>query len=170
MNPAALALLPPKLLLRALDDLHRIAVVAEDVNRRVGRLEAMLDESLTLGRDLETMGSEVLTLFRRLDRRAVALLKLGEQMEAHASSVLHLGERIDERGHQIVAEGKALQVSAREVTESAAHVLEALPLLERAISLTEPLEGAVERLGRVADRLPGGRPGTRTRRSAGPGA
>lgn len=167
MNPATALLVPPRLVLRALDDLHRIALVAEDVNRRVGRLEAMLDESLTLGRDLEAMGGEVLTLFRRLDRRAVALLQLGERMEAHASSVLHLGERIDERGHQIVAEGKALQASAREVTESAAHVLEALPLLERAVAGLEAtpddiyyayalynLGATLRRLGRPAEAVP----------------
>lgn len=136
MNLVSPLLIPPKLLLRALDDLHTIATVAEDVNRRLARLETSAD----------------------------ALVTIGAQMEVHARNVLDLGGRIDERGKQIVAEGKIIQDRAREVSERAGQVLEALPLLERAIALAQPLEGAVERLGRVADRLPGGRAAARGRR------
>lgn len=136
MNLASPLLIPPKLLLRALDDLHTIATVAEDVNARLARLEASAD----------------------------ALVTIGAQMEVHARNVLDLGGKIDERGKQIVAEGKIIQDRAREVSDRAGQVLEALPLLERAIALAQPLEGAVERLGRVADRLPGGRASARGRR------
>ena len=34
---------------------------------------------------------------------------------------------------------------------------DALPALQRAVEIAEPLEGVVERVGRLADRLPGGR-------------
>jgi hypothetical protein len=140
VNLASPLLIPPKLLLRALDDLHTIATVAEDANARLARLEASAD----------------------------ALVVIGAQMEEHARSVLELGGKIDERGKQIVAEGKIIQDRAREVSDRAGQVLEALPLLERAIALAQPLEGAVERLGRVADRLPGGRAAGRARRADGP--
>jgi len=140
VNLVSPLLIPPKLLLRALDDLHTIATVAQDANARLARLEASAD----------------------------ALVTIGSQMEVHARNVLDLGGRIDERGEQIVAEGRIIQERAREVSDRAGQVLEALPLLERAIALAEPLEGAVERLGRVADRLPGGRAGVRGRRAESP--
>jgi hypothetical protein len=45
--------------------------------------------------------------------------------------------------------------AAGEVAQRGAQVAEALPYLERAVTMVEPLEGAVERLGRIVDRLPG---------------
>ena len=41
-----------------------------------------------------------------------------------------------------------------------------LPTLQRAVGLAEPLEGAVERLGRVIDRLPGSARQRRAEQSA----
>jgi hypothetical protein len=43
------------------------------------------------------------------------------------------------------------------VAERGAEVAGALPVLQRAVGIAEPLEGAVERLGRMVDRFPGGR-------------
>ena len=43
--------------------------------------------------------------------------------------------------------------------KSAELIPQALPILEQAVALGAPLEGAVERIGRIVDRLPGGRRG-----------
>ncbi len=157
VNLVAPLLIPPKLLLRALDDLHTIATVAQDTSRRLDRLEATLDEALALGHRIESIGGDLLGMAGRMDRRAVAMLNLGERIDARADAVLALGEKVDARGRQLVDEGRLMQERAREVTDRAGELVEALPLLERALGLAMPLEGAVERLGRVADRLPGGR-------------
>lgn len=144
MNPLALPLLPLRIAAQALDDLHTLAVAARDVQTRADRVESVLVELLELG--------------RRVDRTGVEMLEMARTIDDRAEAVLALGERIDIRGAAIVEEGHALRASASEVTARAGQVLEALPLLERAVAMAEPLEGAVERLGRVADRLPGGRP------------
>ncbi len=162
VNLVAPLLVPPKLVLRALDDLHTIATVAQDTSRRLDRLESTLDEALALGRRIEGMGGELLQMASRIDQRASSMLKLGERIDLRADAVLALGEKIDARGKELLHEGQVMQDRAREVADRAGELVEALPLIERALGLAMPLEGAVERLGRVADRLPGGRaPGAR---------
>ncbi len=42
-------------------------------------------------------------------------------------------------------------------SRAAGELAEALPTIEQAVTMVSPLEGAVERLGRTIDRLPGGR-------------
>ena len=49
------------------------------------------------------------------------------------------------------------------MVDRAGELVEALPTIEQAVTMVSPLEGAVERLGRTIDRLPGGR-GTRAAR------
>ena len=51
----------------------------------------------------------------------------------------------------------AMTEAAREVAVRGAEVAAALPTLERAVAIATPLEGTVERLGRIVDRLPGSR-------------
>lgn len=163
----ALPLLPARLAVRALDDIHALAVVATDMHTRADRLESRLDDIMRLGESIEATGDELLRMAHRIDERAASVLTLGERIELRAESVLDLGARIDARGGEIVAEGAQIRAAAVEVTTRAGQILEALPLLERAISMAEPLEGAVERLGRIADRLPGGRAASWPRRPAG---
>ena len=133
MNPL---LLPPRLALRALDDLHTIALAARDLN---GRLEGLEQRADRIEAQLETAIEAALGI----ERRAAALLEVFERVETHADAAMAQAQLVTER--------------AALVAESGAQVAAALPLLQRAIELSEPLEGAVERLGRIVDRLPGGR-------------
>ena len=118
MNPL---LLPPKLVLRALDDLHTIAQAAAGLE------------------DIE----------RRIDERLVAIIALGER-------IAEIGDAVDGRLDEVMATGDRVEQAAQEVALVGRQVAEALPVLQRAITMAEPLEGAVERLGRIVDRLPGG--------------
>jgi hypothetical protein len=131
-------LLPPKLVLRALDDLHTIAVVAESLNGRLDRLEARAEEIQ------EQLGVAIDV--------AVAIERRGEEVIATVT-------KIDARVDDVIAQAALISERAQLVATTGAEVAAALPLLQRALELTEPLEGAVERLGRVVDRLPGGRRG-----------
>jgi hypothetical protein len=45
---------------------------------------------------------------------------------------------------------------ANKVTETGAELIAVLPAFERAIEMATPLEGAIDRFGRLVDRLPGG--------------
>jgi hypothetical protein len=137
VNPLLAGLLvPPKLVLRALDDLHTLATTAETaiellarLDARAERIETQLDNGIALGRKLEARGAEITELGQQFD-------KLGDALMAEARSTQAVGREIALRGGEIAA---------------------ALPLLQRALDLGEPLEGAIERAGRIVDRLPGGR-------------
>lgn len=126
MNPL---LLPPRLMLRALEDLHTLALAAA----RLERIE------------------------ERLNERAEAIIVRGDR-------VIEMGERLDARTEAILAQGERIEAAAREVADRGAELTAALPVMQRAIEMAEPLEGVVERLGRVADRLPGGARGRATGR------
>lgn len=141
---------PPKLVLRALDDLHTIATVAVQVSGQIDRI-------LVLGERIDARAEAILALGERIDDRAEAILTLGGRIDGQTQTIIAMGDRLGDQGEQLVAHGLLLQDRAKEVSDRAGDLIEALPLLERAIGLAMPLEGAVERLGRVADRLPGGR-------------
>lgn len=135
MNPL---LIGPSLILRALDDLHAIAQAAaslEDVERRINeRLAAIVE------------------LGEGVDERLAQVLELGDRIVA-------LGERVDligERAEAILVTGERVERSAKDVALVGRQIADALPVLQRAITMAEPLEGAVERLARIVDRLPGG--------------
>jgi hypothetical protein len=57
----------------------------------------------------------------------------------------------------MIVEARLVHSRASEVVAQAAELERAIPTAERAVDLIQPLEGAVERLGRMVDRLPGGR-------------
>jgi len=153
VNPLTL---PPRLLFRALDDLHAIAEAA----RRLPDIEATLIDR-----------------FERLEQRADAMedqlqraLELGERINDRGAGILETGERLleqgaalHERGGVILEQGVVLERRAAEVAESGRELAATFPTLERAAEIgetlaqaVEPLLGAADRLGRMADRLPGG--------------
>lgn len=124
--------------------------------RLIGRA---LEDLTTLNRT----GRDAVRLLERLDDKAERILALGERIEARAATILELGERMDDRGaalldlgERTVKEAVGVQERAEEISARAAEMIAVLPTLERAVALASPLEGAVERLGRVVDRLPGG--------------
>jgi hypothetical protein len=119
-------LLGPQLVLRALDDLHTIA-------RAAARLE-----------DVE----------RRIDGRLAAVLELGERIEELGGRVDERIGQVDARAAAVLDQGRRLEQVAAQVAERGGQIAEAMPVLQRAVELAVPLEGAVERLGRMVDRLP----------------
>ena len=135
MNPL---LLPPKLVLRALDDLHALATT-------VSRIDERADEILEMGQAIvdraDRMDERAGELVDRLDKQADALLEQSKALHEQAAAILVQGERVEEAGREVAARG--------------AELAEALPVLQQAVEMARPLEGAVERLGRMVDRLPG---------------
>jgi DNA repair ATPase RecN len=143
-------LLPPRLLLRALDDLHTIAQAAarlEDVERR---LDARLAAVLELGDRIEQLGELVDGRIGQVDRRAGELLEVAERVDGRLDGLLGVAGRID----AVLEQGRRIEDVAAQVAERGGQIADAMPVLQRAVEMAVPLEGAVERLGRIVDRLP----------------
>lgn len=129
MRILGLPIEPPQAVVnRVLSDLSAIARAARET-------PAQLQQLRELGQELVAIGESVLEIAERLDQRAAAIMELGE--------------RIDVRGAEIVER-------AGQVTETGTELIAVLPALERAIEMATPLEGAIDRFGRLVDRLPGG--------------
>ena len=153
MNPL---LLPPRLLFRALDDLHTLAVAAARLERVEERLNERADAIIAMGDRIDArteaildLGERIVEMGARMDGRAEAVIEMGARVVA-------LGEQMDARSEAILDQGERVVAAAREVADRGEQLALALPVMQRAIEMAEPLEGVVERLGRVADRLPGG--------------
>jgi hypothetical protein len=141
---------PPHVVLqRVLSDLGAIAGVARAAPRQLERM-------LELGEEIAAIGREVLQIAERLDRRAETFVALGEQLDSRAQDLLELGGQMYELGNRIDARGGEIVERAGRVVETGGELIGVLPALERAIEMTTPLEGAIDRFGRLVDRLPGG--------------
>ena len=156
-------LLPPRLALRVLDDLHAIAEAA----RRLPTIEATLVERFARLEEradgIEGQLGQVLGLGQRIERRGGELVALGERMNGRADDVLVMGDRLHATGEHLLARGEEIAARAAEVAVAAADLAAAFPTIERTAQIgetlaqaVEPLQGAAERLGRIVDRLPGG--------------
>ncbi len=159
--------------------LNRIVSDLGAVARAARAAPAQLERMLDLGEEIALIGRAVLEVAERLDRRAGAVMMLAEELDGRARELLELGgemrelgNRIDVKGSEIVELGNRIDDRGGEIVDSAKRVadtggelISVLPALERAIQMTTPLEGAIDRFGRLVDRLPGG--GT-TRRRVGP--
>jgi hypothetical protein len=133
---------PARLILRALDDLHAIAQAA----RTLPDVEARLAQRIA---ELESRATEVLDAVSTAEATLGDGIAVGRQLEERAGVILDSTERI--------------VAAADAVAEGADHVAAVLPSLEASATAAtmlaqtaEPLQGMVERLGRIADRLPGG--------------
>lgn len=131
------ALLPSRLTLRTLDDLHTLATTAERAVDLLERLEARAD---------------------RIEGQLDRLTALGSRLEQGARDINALGTQFEHLGDALLAEARSTQAVGHEIAERGAEIAAALPLLQRALDLGEPLEGVIERAGRIVDRLPGGKP------------
>jgi hypothetical protein len=175
VNPLVL---PPKLLLRALDDLHTIATAAARLEEVEQRLDARLAAVLELGDRVEQLGHLVDQRIGQVDARAGELLELGDRVDGRAEGIVAMGDRVDaragellgvagdvsgrldgllvlgERIDEILEQGRRVEQVARDVADRGGAIADALPILQRAVEMAVPLEGAVERLGRIVDRLP----------------
>jgi hypothetical protein len=155
-------LLPSRLALRSLADLQSLAAAPgraaarlDRLEQRADRIEAAMVKGIDAAAAIERQAGDALLLAEQALARFDALLAAAERLDERAVAVIELGERVDARGVQVAEEGRLLREAAAEVAVRGAQVAEALPLLERAVTMAEPLEGAVERFGRIVDRLPG---------------
>jgi hypothetical protein len=147
--------------------------VASDLGalaRAARRAPEQLDRLLELGGEFVAIGHRVLELGERIDRRAELILALGDRIDARAEALLGLGGRIETSadellelggsiralGEQMDARGADIVDRATRVSETGTELVAVLPTLQRAIEMTTPLEGAIDRVGRLVDRLPGG--------------
>jgi hypothetical protein len=150
---------------------HRVVSDLGAIARAAPRVPAQLDRMLELGEEIAAIGRSVLQVAERLDERAESILELGARLDGRAESILELGGRLDERttelidlgtrmhalGDRVDARGAEVADQAGAVVETTAELITVLPTLERALQMATPLEGAIDRFGRLVDRLPGGR-------------
>ncbi len=128
------------------------------------------DRLLEIGEEIVGIGRRVLEIAERLDARGEAIMELGERLDARAEAIMLLGERLDARagelvqagtdmreaGERIDTRGQEIVASADRVVNTGSELLTVLPAVERALQMATPLEGAIDRFGRLVDRLPGG--------------
>lgn len=145
MNPLTL---PPRLVIRAFDDLHAIALAARAVPDAV----EILSEIVVVARRLEALDRRAAEVLERIDD-VVAIAKRIEALDARAAAVLDRLASVDARAADVQALVDRLLISSDALGAAAGTLAQAV----------EPLQGVTERLGRVAERLPGARA---TRRSA----
>jgi len=150
VRPLGLPLdLPYTAVARALSDLGAIATAAREA-------PAQLERLIVLGEEIATIGRGVLDLAERLDTRATRILELAQQLDRRANEMVALGDRVSALGEQIDVRGAEIVDRASGVVQTGTELIAVLPTLERAIQMATPLEGAIDRFGRLVDRLPGG--------------
>jgi len=145
---------PQRVIGRALADLAAI-------ERLVRTAPGQIDRVLSLGEEIAAIGYQVLEIAERLDRRAQTIGAIGERLDARAAALLELGEHMQKVGGQIDVRGAEIVAGAVQVSDAAHELVLVLPTLERALDLATPLEGAIDRFGRLVDRFPGSSPARR---------
>jgi hypothetical protein len=115
-----------------------------------------IDRMLELGEEIATIGRGVLEIAQRLDERAEAVLSIGQRLDERATGLLDLGARMEVLGEHVDARGAEIVDRATQVVETGSELIGVLPALEQALEMASPLEGAIDRFGRLVDRLPGG--------------
>ena len=81
---------------------------------------------------------------------------MGERLDARGAEMLEFGGAMERLGRELHEQATVMDRHAERVAALGQDIVTALPTLEHAATLVSPLEGAVERIGRVVDRLPGG--------------
>ena len=168
-------LLPPRLMVRALDDLHALARSAEVVSRTLSTLEpAHVDEALAnlaalanaaeripqVEAALADVEREALRRVDRLDKRLGEVLDLAAAIERGLPAIGEVLDRIAALEDRL---GDALGIVGRLESDIASlgRIAPSVDVLTEAAGrladTVEPLQGTAERLGRIADRLPGAR-------------
>jgi hypothetical protein len=139
---------PQAVLERTLSDLHAMGRLARTAPSQIARL-------LDLAEDGIATLHALLELAERLDIRAESIVGLGERLDAQARAMVDLGTRMESLGERIDTTGIEIAGQASQVVSTATELIGVLPALEKAIELAIPLEGAIDRVGRFVDRLPG---------------
>lgn len=158
MNPLLAPIeLPARAVARAYEATRQAAETSRELVRVVGEGVAALDR-------LDRRAARFIEVAESIDSKAGAVLELGERIESSARGMLDVGARIEARGgemselgNEIVTQASLVQERAGEVVEQAGQLVAIFPTMKRAVEIVEPLEGTVDVLGRVADRLTGSR-------------
>ena len=150
-------LIPPRLILRAADDLHRLVDLGERAMSQLERLEQRADRILALGESIEGQANQIIGMGDRIGGQAEQIIGMGDRIDVRGAEITDLGARLEALGREMLAQGVVISQRADAVSARAADLVDALPTIEQAVTMVSPLEGAVERLGRTIDRLPGGR-------------
>ncbi len=135
---------------------ERMASDARAVVRMARAAPAQLDRVLELGEEIAQTSRAALEVAERLDQRAQLFLDLAERLDARAEDLLLLGRDLRRLGQQVDNRGAEIIDRAGQVVETGSELIAVIPTLERAIRMATPLEGAIDRFGRLVDRLPGG--------------
>ena len=135
---------------------ERVASDARAVVRMARAAPAQLDRVLELGEEIARTSRAALEVAERLDQRAALFLELAERLDARAEELLVLGRELRRLGQQVDTRGGEIIDRAGQVVETGSELIAVIPTLERAIQMATPLEGAIDRFGRLVDRLPGG--------------
>jgi methyl-accepting chemotaxis protein len=98
----SLVTLPPRMVMRALDDLHSLAVAARALPEiearilaRVAEIQEQFDQALEIGRSLDARGGELTALSEKLDAHAAAFLELStglDEMNRSAEAMAAVAE------------------------------------------------------------------------------
>jgi len=147
----------PAQLDRMLELGEEITAIGRSVLEIAERLDDRAGAILDLGAQLDDRAGAILDLGAQLDRRAGTIIDLGAQLEDRSSELIDLGTRMHDLGDRVDATGTEVASQAGSVVETATELIAVLPTLERALQMATPLEGAIDRFGRLVDRLPGGR-------------
>ena len=158
-------MIDPRLIVRALDDLHTLAQAAAGLEAIEARLTARIESAEDLLEEVNSSAVDALGGLRAVDRRAAEVLAAITRMDERATALLDGVDRIDDVEKQVrrlVSLGEQIlegmhkvdaAVSAAQELTAAAHDLRAAA--EPLGAAAEPLQGVAERLGRVAERFPG---------------
>lgn len=145
-------LAPIELPLRLINRITEVPGQVASTADGIGNVIELMTQALPLLRSLDDKAGRILDLAEDLNDRADKILALGGTVSGQAEAIIDLGVRVSDLGEQIVSEAATVSARAAAINETA---LKLLPTAEQALSIVGPLEGAVERLGRVVDRLPG---------------
>lgn len=174
-------LFPQRLVIRALDDLHRIAeagaalgALAKEARPLTDHMTGWMDDTASTLRSLrnqaagvrttiEPMGEDVRILKDEFARANDEIARLreafGPQLESLRESAAALHQELRQVRELFAAlEGDVNQMGDRVTTEMAAlrDAIRALVRDANEISdVVEPLQSATDRVGKIADRLPG---------------
>jgi methyl-accepting chemotaxis protein len=118
----------------------------------------------------EATGRRVASLIKLIDRADAALndvVELRRSIQFIADNIAELTESaagINRNAGEIAAEittltkaAQGIDTHAERLATDAATIARALPTVQRIAEIVDPLENTVVRLGRVVDRLPGGK-------------
>ena len=122
--------LSARLLQRAADDIGAIAAAARELPARMQELDERAAR-------MQDQFDRALALGETIAANTAAMVEMAQRVESRGESMIDLGERMITLGDQVMAQSETIA---------------------RSLAIATPLEGTVERLGRVLDRLPGGRP------------